>query len=220
MPLPPRENITRLEVCRHGGLDYAELERLGISPDEVIDFSSNLSPDGLPPGVRPLVKDTGLSRYPDCRCTGFRRMIALKTGLSMENIIAGNGSTELIRLAATAYLGEADKALVIEPTYGEYRTACQIAVAGVVSQTLSAESGFKPDVNATIRMIEETGPRVIFICNPNNPTGGYLSRREFQEILAVAPDSLIILDEAYISFVSHGWSSLEFIDKGNLIIVR
>ena len=69
-------------------------------------------------------------------------------------------------------------------------------------------------------MIESHQPRVIFICNPNNPTGGYLSHSQVQKILKAAPGSLVILDEAYISFVSHGWSSIELIEKGNLLIIR
>ena len=149
MPLLPRSNIMDIKPCPHGGLDYAELEELNISPDEVVDFSANFSPNGPPPGIRPLVKGTRLSRYPDSHCTILRRMIARKTGLETENIIAGNGSTELIRLAAAAYLDENDKALIIEPTYGEYRTACEIAAARVLSQQLSPAGSFKPNIDTT-----------------------------------------------------------------------
>ncbi len=220
MPLLPRENIAGLEVCKHGGLDYGEMERLNISSDGVIDFSSNLNPKGPPPGIRSLVRGIQLSRCPDSQSTSLRRMIARKTGLSIESVIVGSGSTELIRLAATAYLGEAERALVIEPTYGEYRIACEIAGAKIVAQALLAKNGFEPDVGAAIKLVKDTRPKVIFICNPNNPTGGYLNRSQFQKILESVPDSLVILDEAYISFVSHPWSSVELIDKGNLLIVR
>lgn len=220
MPLLPRRNIADLEECRHGGLDYAELERLGMAPDDIIDFSANLNPEGAPAGIRPLVKSTGLSRYPDSRSTDLRRLIAGKTGLAEKNVMVGSGSTEVIRLAALAYLDEADRALIIEPTYGEYRTACEIAGARVIVQTLTAEDAFKPDIDASLELIRRTAPKVIFICNPNNPTGYYLNRSRFQRILSAVPDSLIVLDEAYISFVREPWSSAELISEGNLLIVR
>jgi histidinol-phosphate/aromatic aminotransferase/cobyric acid decarboxylase-like protein len=124
MPLLPRQNIAGIEEGRHGGIDYADLEGLGIDPDKIIDFSVSSSPRGIPPGIRPLVKSTRLSRYPDSQCIKLRRMIACKTGMPADNIISGSGSTELIRLAALAYLDASHKALIIQPTYGEYRLAC------------------------------------------------------------------------------------------------
>ncbi len=220
MPLLPRRNIANLVSCKHGGLDYEELERLGIAPNNVIDFSVSSSPNGIPPGIRPLVKSTKLSGYPDSKSINLRRMIARKVGLSENKIIIGSGSTEIIRLAALAYLSEVDKALIIEPTYGEYRVACEITGTQVITQTSSAKDAFKPDVDTTIELIKQTKPKVIFICNPNNPTGYYLNRSHFQKVLSATPDSLIVLDEAYISFVRHRWSSTEFINKGNLLIVR
>ncbi|MFC1860580.1 pyridoxal phosphate-dependent aminotransferase [Chloroflexota bacterium] len=220
MPLLPRRNIADLKECKHGGLDYAELERLGIAPDAVIDFSVNLSPSGVPLGIRPLVKSIRLLRYPDSQSIKLRSMIARKTGLSVSNVMVGSGSTEIIRLVALAYLNETDNALIMEPTYGEYRVACEIAGAQVITQTLSAEDAFSPDIDITIELIKRIEPKVIFICNPNNPTGGYLNQNRFQRILSVAPDSLVVLDEAYISFVRQSWSSPELINKGNLLIVR
>ena len=220
MPLAPREAVANLKPSPHGGPDYAELEAIGIAADEVLDFSVSLNPDGIPAGIRPLVKGTRLARYPDPRSIDLRRALARKTGLSIENIIAGNGSTELIRLAATAYLDRGDKALVIEPTYGEYRTAAEIAGAEVVAQRLSAENDFRPDVPGTIELIKKTKPKLVFIGNPNNPTGAYLSRHQFGKILDAAAGSLVVLDEAFVSFVSRRQSFLGLIDRGNLLVIR
>jgi histidinol-phosphate aminotransferase len=220
MRLTPRNAIAKLKPCTHGGIDYEELRKLNISPDDIIDFSANLNPCGFPPGIRPLVKSVRLSRYPDFRSMGLKQMIARRTGLSPENIIAGNGSTELIRLAATTYLDETDCALMIEPTYGEYRVACEIAGARVVVQRLSARNDFKPDIGTTLELIKLNSPKVIFLCNPNNPTGSYINHSEFMQILAARPEALVVLDEAYISFVSHPWSSLDLLYSGNLLVVR
>ncbi|MGD9116887.1 MAG: histidinol-phosphate transaminase [Dehalococcoidia bacterium] len=220
MPLAPRKAVASLTPGQHGGPDYAELEKLGIAPEELIDFSVSLNPNGVPSKIRPLVKGTRLASYPDPRCLGLRRAIARRTGLSIGNIIAGNGATELIRLAAIAYLDRGDRALVIEPTYGDYRTAAEITGAEVVAQRLSATSDFKPDILVTIALIKSAGPKLVFIGNPNNPTGAYLSRHQFERILDAVPDSLVVLDEAFVSFVSRGQSFLELIDRGNLLIVR
>ncbi len=220
MPVRPREAVVDLNVAEHGGVNYAELEKLGVSPDEVIDFSVNTSPNGFPRRIRPLVKSVRLAHYPDSQSLAFKRVIAHKIGISTDNILAGNGSTELIRLAVSAYIDARDRALIIEPTYGEYRTACAIAGAQVITQVLSEETSFKPDVDSTIKSMKRNKPKAVFICNPNNPTGHYLSRCQFQEILAAAVDSLVILDEAYISFVENGWSSLDLIGCGNLLIIR
>jgi histidinol-phosphate aminotransferase len=76
------------------------------------------------------------------------------------------------------------------------------------------------NIDDIIRLTGEIKPGVIFVCNPNNPTGGYIGRNDFQNLLESQPDSLIILDEAYISFVRNSWNSLEFIDRGNLLVIR
>jgi histidinol-phosphate aminotransferase len=186
----------------------------------VIDFSVNLNPFGLPPGIKSLGKDIKLFKYPDSQAISLRHVIARQTGLSIENIIVGNGSTELIRLAVTAYIGGLDKALIIEPTYGEYRTACEISGVEIITQTLSAKNDFKPDIAAIVKLIKKAQPKAIFVCNPNNPTGYYLRQNEFQMILDAAPHSLIILDEAYISFIKNSWSSLKYVNKTNLLIIR
>ena len=220
MPLWPKDNINRIGEACHGGPDYAEMERLDIVPEGIIDFSSNLNPYFSPLAIREVLEWVDINCYPDTESIALRRAIAGKTGLSVDNIIAGNGSTELIRLAATAYLEAGDKAFIMEPTYGEYRTACQIAGAEIIVQRLSESNRFAADIDATVRLIKDNHPRAIFLCSPNNPTGYYLSREEFGQILEAAPDSLIILDEAYISFTERAWSSFEFIDKGNLLVVR
>ncbi len=220
MPLLPKDNINRIGKACHGGPDYAELDNLGISSSEIIDFSSNLNPFIPLVEMKDIAGRIALNSYPDSESAALRQEIAGKTGLSVDNIIAGNGSTELIRLAATAYLGTGDSALIIEPTYGEYRIACQIAGADVICQTLSEAGGFIPDIDATVSLIKERRPKVVFLCNPNNPSGYYLSREHFIKILKAAPDSLIVLDEAYVSFVEDAWSSFGLINDGNLLIVR
>lgn len=226
MSLPPRPEIKDIAPCQHGSIDYGELETLGIAPQDILDFSANLNPFGAPPDVvKAICKGASglseiLSRYPDSEARQLRRALAQKLRVDASNVIIGSGSTELIRLAALAYFRWGDKVLIIEPTYGEYELACRISGASVIKQTLSSDNGFQPNVPETIDLIRQHHPKGIFICNPNNPTGRYISRGEFEMLVNTADNCLIVLDEAYVSFVDNPWCSLDLITKCDLLILR
>jgi histidinol-phosphate aminotransferase len=211
--------VQKIRPSEHGGIDYAELEALGISPEEVIDFSANLNPFGPPPGMKRVVGRANIAAYPDSRASKLRRLLARKLRVSEENVIIGSGSVELIRLAALAYFGRGDEVLIIEPAFGEYEIACQVSGASIVKQR-RAPKGFRLDVEETARLIQRHRPRGIFIDNPNNPTGQYLSQAEFERLLSAAKDSLVVLDEAYITFVDDVWSSVGMTRGNNLLILR
>ncbi len=220
MPLRPRPEIEKLDICAHGGPDYAELSRFGYKPDEVIDFSVSANPYGPPPAVQAALGSSVIDRYPDSTCTELRDAIADSLAVDPGEIIVGNGSTELIRLIGMVYLGKGDLALISEPTFGEYEIACQLSGAGIARYRVDETSGFRFSKDRLIDLIRNKRPKVVFICNPNNPTGGYLTREEIQAILSVREDGLLVLDEAYINFVDSPWNSIGFIDTGNIIILR
>ncbi len=217
MSLLPRKNIT---PSQHGGVDYAELEKLGIAPEETFDFSANLNPFGPPPRVMEVLNEVDISHYPDSEVWHLRRSLAEKLGVKEENIIVGNGSTEVIRLVTLAYFGKGDRVLIIEPTFGEYQIACQIAETSVLKQQLSAENAFQLNIEETIKLVRQHRPKGIFMANPNNPTGRYLYQTEFEKLLGVSQDSLLVLDEAYITFVNNPWSSLNLVRGSGLLILR
>jgi len=219
LSLPPRSEVQNITPSQHGGLDYAELEALGISPEEVVDFSANLNPFGPPPGIKKAMGKTDIAGYPDSMASELRRLLADKLGVDEGNILVGNGSTELIRLAALAYFGRGDVVLIIEPAFGEYEVACQISGASIIKQR-RAENSFQLDIEETVKLIHHHRPKGIFIDNPNNPTGQYLSLEEFERLLNAAKGSLVVLDEAYITFVDDVWSSLDMIGGDNLLILR
>jgi histidinol-phosphate aminotransferase len=219
LSLTPRSEAQNTKSSPHGGIDYAELEALGIAPDEVVDFSANLNPFGPPPGIKKAISKAEISAYPDSRAGGLRRLLADKLGVNEENIIVGSGSVELIRLAALAYFGRGDSVIIIEPTFGEYEVACQISGASVIKQRRVPKS-FQLNIEETIKLINRRRPKGIFIDNPNNPTGQYLSREDFKKLLGAARDSLVVLDEAYITFVDDVWSSVDMIKVNNLLVLR
>jgi len=127
---------------------------------------------------------------------------------------------ELIRLIATTYFGRGDSVLILEPTFGEYEVACQVVGAKILKQWGKAEDHFALKMEETVSIIKRRRPRGIFICNPNNPTGQYLSQPQVEMILDTGRDSLLILDEAYIAFTAESWPSTDLISRGNVIILR
>ncbi|MCD6299593.1 MAG: histidinol-phosphate aminotransferase family protein [Dehalococcoidales bacterium] len=220
MSLRPRPEVENLEICAHGGLNQAELKAMGLNPDSVVDFSVCTNPFMPPPGLQKVVDTVAVSRYPDSEATEFRQCLSQRLEVPPDNILAGNGSTELVRLIALTYFSHGDSVLIIEPTFGEYEVACQITGAGVVKQWGREEDNFTIRVEETANLIRQHQPKGVFICNPNNPTGQYLTRQEVEAVLDACGDGLLVLDEAYVTFVNGIWSSIDLIHRGNVIVVR
>jgi len=218
--LRPKPNIEKLTPGTHGGIDRAEIDRLGIPREDILDFSVSTNPFGPPPGIEEALSSASIEHYPDSESTELTQALASKLNVSPSNLIIGSGSTELIRLAATAYFAAGDSVLIPEPTYGEYELACRLVGAGVLRQPAPEETGFRLDAAETARLIEKHRPRGIFLGNPNNPTGQFLTKDEVTEILSRAEENLVILDEAYIAFTRNAWNSLDMISNGNLMVLR
>ena len=220
MSLRPKPEIENVEPGTHGGIDYAELASLGIDPKTVLDFSVCINPFMPPPGIDKAFKDMAIDQYPDSESTEFRQRLSEKLEISVENIIAGNGTTELIRIAVLTYFKREDPVLILEPTYGDYEVACNIVGARLIKQYAAASDNFTPNIEETINLIKQHRPRGVFICNPNNPTGRYLSRKDIEAILDTLMDGLLILDEAYLNFVEDKWSSIYLSARDNIVILR
>ncbi len=216
----PKPFIQKLKPATHGGRQYAELQILGIDPAAVVDFSVSTNPLGPPPGLKTALIEADLESYPDSDSNLLKNRLAASFGVAAENLVIGNGSTELIRLAAAAYLGVGDKALILQPTYAEYALSAQLVGAEVCVLPLTAKTNFSLNPAELVKAVKSHRPRAIFICNPNNPSGEYLGPETVQMIVELASDSLIVLDEAYISFVEKPWSSVKLIGYPNLIVVR
>jgi histidinol-phosphate aminotransferase len=218
--LRPKPYIENLQLSIHGGLNFSELKRLAKSPAEILDFSVNTNPFGPPPGLAEALAEAPFDSYPDSDSSELRTILASNLKVSQENIIVTSGSTEAIRILAAAYFGPGDRILIPGPTYSEYETACQLAGANVIKPCAIEQNGFKFNVDEIIKLIRQHHPRGVFICNPNNPTGHYISKAEVRRLLSVEDDYLLILDEAYVNFVEDAWFSPNLINEGNLVILR
>ena len=220
MPLRPKPEIENLEASPHGGPNLAELRAMGLAPEAVLDFSVCSNPFMPPPEVSKIFNTIAINRYPDSEATEFKQCLSENLGVPPDNLLVSSGAVELIRLIALTYFGHGDSVLILEPTFGEYKVACQIVGAEVIKQWAKEKESFAPRIEETINIIRQHHPKGVFICNPNNPTGQYLARQEIEMILDAGSDGLLILDEAYIAFVDESWSSVDLIHRGNVIVVR
>jgi len=221
LSLEPRPEIKNLDECLHGGINYAELQTVGIAPEEIIDFSVCTNPYMPPPIIKEIRLDSiSIEQYPDTEATELRQRLSRRLQVPPDNILVGSGTTELIRILALAYLRQGDHVLILEPTYGEYEVASVIAGAILVKQRIRVEDGFTPRLEETVALIKKYRPKAIFICNPNNPTGKYLSRYEVEMVLDAVEDGLLVLDEAYVAFAEQSWLSADLYSRGNIVILR
>ncbi len=194
----------------HGGIKETELRELGLRLADCLDFSASVSPLGPPDGVAEAIAAVDLAAYPDPHCLGLTEAIAQHhhaDGADTHNMIVGNGSTEIIHLLTRAYIGTppvagSNNAILLTPTYGEYDGAVRISGGSVTTLTATrCSDSFSWDIEAAASAISAQRPGLTFVCNPNNPTGALMSRREIETIADAVADAggLLVVDEAYIN---------------------
>jgi L-threonine-O-3-phosphate decarboxylase len=203
----------------HGALDYAELERLGLDPDNVLDFSANINPYGPADAVREAVSDVPLDRYPDRHCLALRRALEDFLGVPRDNILSGNGASELIWLVALAFLQAGDRVLVLGPTYCEYARAARLMGARVTVIEARKEDGFVLNQTAVVNQLKTLRPRLAFVCNPNNPTGTVIAAETIADWARRFRQTIFVVDEAYLPFVANG-DSVITCSAWNILVLR
>lgn len=213
MPITPRPEIEKLALVAHGGFHSAHAA-------DWIDFSSNINPYGPSPRVWDTLRDVPIGRHPDPRATPLRDVLAEMQNLSARQLIVGNGSVDLIYHLAVAYLRARDRVLIVAPTFGEYAASAAIMGAEIVEYRARPENDFAIDLAALLDQARACSPRFIFLCNPNNPTGKYLARDDIEKILRACDDALLILDEAFVRFVSDAWDARDLLRYDNLLVLR
>ncbi|MBD3425669.1 MAG: histidinol-phosphate transaminase [Candidatus Omnitrophica bacterium] len=188
--------------------------------DDVIKLASNENAVSPPPQVIEAIMAAAknLNRYPDGGCFYLRRALADKFSLSEDNFICGNGSDEIITMALRASVDPGDEVVIADPTFLIYKISSVIAGA-TVRQVPS--KNFKYDLD---RMVEAITPRtkIVFIANPDNPTGTYVTEKELSAFLKKVPENvLVFMDEAYYEFGTGGDypETLGLIEKKDLNII-
>lgn len=203
----------------HGGIDSAELIRLGIDPELAIDFSSNILPFGPSSHVLDAIRNTPIDRYPDRECRRLRSAIAALHSIAFDRILVGNGCSELIHLITSALIQPGDPVLIVGPTFSEYERATRLA-GGIIHDCVAiAEDGFACPVDAIDSVLSRSAIAMVWICNPNNPTGQSVTRERLVGWLKKHPQTLFVLDEAYIEFAVSVESMIDC-EFENLIVLR
>ena len=204
----------------HGALDYEELEKLGLSPDDVLDFSVNTNPYGPSPLIRQVLAQTVIERYPDRECLELRRTLLAyefsDAPIALDSILCGNGTAELIWAIARALLQPGSKAAILGPTFGEYAVASYAIGAQVVEYRTRPETQFRLDPAELIAWLQAEQPTLLWLCNPNNPTGIWLNQQAMSQIADACSDigTALVVDEAYWHFLTprESFSAITLLD--------
>ena len=169
----------------------------GVKP---IKLSSNETPLGPSPKAVAAFREVAgqLERYPDGSATALREAIAARFGLNPARILCGAGSDELLTLLGNAYLGEGDEAIFTEHGFLLYRI---IVLANGATPVVAPETNLRTDIGAILKLVSKR-TKMVFLANPNNPTGTYVSFDEIRSLRAELPSNvLLVLDAAYAEYV-------------------
>ncbi len=155
--------------------------------------------------------------YPDSDAKQLRENMANYYGCKIENILVGNGSSELLLTTINAFCEKDDQVMTFEPSFSMYPIYCKLS--NLKNLTIKSKDDYSFGVDNIIKEYEEKNPKVLIVCNPNNPTGSYLEKKQIKEILDKTRESVVIIDEAYIEF--GGESAVDLINNyENLIVMR
>lgn len=163
-------------------------------------LSSNENPLGPSAAARAayLEAAAALERYPEGSAADLREAIAASYGLKAERIVCGNGSDELLAMLAHAYLEAGDEAIFTEHAFLVYRI---VTLAAGASPVVVPERDLAADVDAILAAVTER-TRIVFLANPNNPTGAYVPAAEVRRLREALPERvLLVLDAAYAEYV-------------------
>jgi threonine-phosphate decarboxylase len=208
-------------ACDHGGNIYKAARELGVPESRIIDFSASINPLGISESVKAVITGNlnGLVHYPDPDADAFRRTVSRLHGIDPGTVLPGNGSTELIYLLPRALKPES--VLIPSPTFSEYERACRAGnELRVKRYELSKDDSFKISTGAFIDAMR--GCDMAFLCNPNNPTGQTLHKKDVLTIADAARkiQCVLIVDEAFIDFAPED-SVIEHVkDYPNVIVLR
>jgi len=187
-----------------------------------LKLASNENPLGPSPlGLKALTDAAAsVNVYPDGAATALREALATDLKIPADQILLGNGSDEVLTLVAAAYIRPGDNAITADVTFSEYQFAVRL-FGGTMKLTPLKDGAF--DLSAVAAQIDAR-TRMVFVCNPNNPTGTHFSAVALDAFLARVPASvLVVLDEAYVHYVEAADypDSLKLLSRfPNLLVTR
>ena len=198
-------------LSSHGGNIKEASEKYNLSSENILDFSANINPLGLPARVRKIITDNinSILHYPDPECTELKKELSKHLKVDSKNLIVGNGSIELIFLIAHALqpkvgsMEEPKRVLIPIPTFSEYESVVNLVNGKCFLLKTKETENFEIKIEQIIKRLP--GMDLVFLCNPNNPTGFIFSR---EKLLALVKNCrrynvTLVIDEAFIDFVKN-----------------
>lgn len=207
------------------GSDLEKIEQIyGIRKEDIISFSANVNPLGVSPCLREAISEhiDAITSYPDREYTSLRKCMAAYCGCDYEDILVGNGSTELISLFIQ--IEHPKKAVILGPTYSEYEREITLEGGTTHYYPLREANDFQMDVSDFISHLNDSIDLII-MCNPNNPTSTCITKKQMREILDSCKEHgiYVMVDETYVEFAPdiQNVSSVQLTnDYNNLVILR
>jgi len=205
------------------GKPIEEVQReLGLK--DVIKLASNENCLGPSPKALDAIKENlnNINRYPDASSFYLKEKLSKFLGVRTDNLILGNGSDEIIVLAVKTFIDEADEVIIARPTFLIYE---------ITSQVQSAKMKFVPltkDLRYDLKAIKgaiTSATKMVFIANPDNPTGTYVTKAELDDFFKGLPDGVVVfLDEAYFEFANYSFkdypNGIDYLGMPNVIVGR
>jgi histidinol-phosphate/aromatic aminotransferase/cobyric acid decarboxylase-like protein len=223
MQQPARARLESVRVDAeprvHGGLHDGELDALGLRAEDVLDFSSSTNPYGPAPNMLGALREAAIARYPDGSGRRARQVLGASLEVSPDELVLGNGAADLLWSLARAWLGPGRRAMLIEPTFSEFRSAARNVGAEICEWRAREEDGFRVDLPAVGALARSSAATVLYLCSPNTPTGCALPVAEVRAFASSHPGLRIVLDQSFLSLSErHGDAALRLPD--NVACVR
>ncbi len=222
MNLPVSPFLKNLPVYQPGRPIEEVARELGLPAEGIVKLASNENPFGPSPlAVAAMQKAVaGVNQYPDGNAFYLKQKLAAKLGVEPANLILGNGSNEIIEFVGHALLAPGDDVLVSQYCFAVYPIVTKLFGANLV--TIPAKN-YGHDLPAMLRAITPR-TRIVFVANPNNPTGTLAPREELIQFVNDVPDDvLLVMDEAYVEFLQDPLDLVSLVRLGarkNLILMR
>ena len=221
-----KKSLRTVSPYFHGGNVWEVSEKHKIPVDQIIDFSISTNPLGAPEKAVESIRQhlNLIHHYPDPDHEWLLEVLAKTAGVASNNVVVGNGSTELIYLFNEVFLENGYEAVIPVPTFNEYKAAIERFGGNMLFIKCDSANNFKLNLEKLEKAISKK-TRIIFLCNPNSPTGWLYEKADILRIiqLAAEKDVLVFVDEDYIDFVDDGrrYSMAEYVNEyNNLFVLR
>lgn len=219
MPVP-NPHISSLPIYEPGRPIEEVARDLGLDSTSIIKLASNENPLGPSPKAIAAMRKVAAHAhiYPDGNGFLLRKAIARKHGLDIEQVVLGNGSNEIIEFLGHAYLAPGDEMVISQYAFAVYEIVGRLFQAKII-ETPARDYGHDLEV---MRRVITPKTRIVFVVNPNNPTGTMVSPRELHGFIRRVPDrTLVVVDEAYHEFLPKAMDTSRLIaDHSNLVVMR